>query len=196
MIYEREDQFLSYGLSFIANFMLFTLMAAMSFQPKPVELQMDPVPISIMSLPQEEEKAVEEEKEEEPPPPPPEEIPADKPEDIPKEEPKEEPKEPTPPPPPKAVPLHKLTTMPGFARRVEPVYPESLRVAGIQGQVLVEVYISAQGAIMQINVLKSDNEEFSEAVKRAIMSSSFITGRQDGKPVPVKVQIPFTFKLN
>ena len=195
MIIEKQNLFLSYGLSFFANLMLFSLMAAMSLQPKPVELKMETVPISVMTLPQQEEEVIEEKKPEPPPPPPPEEVPADKPEDIIKEEPKEAPKEP-PPPPPKAVPLHKLTTMPGFARRVEPVYPEALRVAGIQGQVLVEVFISAQGAVMEINILKSDNDEFTEAVKRAIMHSSFITGRQDGKAVPVKVQIPFTFKLN
>jgi len=187
----------AFGVSLFFNSSLLLVMAIMTIQPTPVALRLDPVPISLMQLPpEEEEKVVEEEK---PPPPPPEEIPEieeDKPKEKKIEPPKEEYKPPPPPKRPKAVPLHKLTTMPGFARKVEPVYPESLRSAGVEGKVLVEVLVTAQGAIMDIKILKSDDDEFSQAVIHAIESSSFITGRVGGKPVPVKVQIPFSFKLN
>jgi protein TonB len=192
----RQIDITAFGVSVLFNSSLLFMMAVMSMQPAPVALQLEPVPISLMQLPpDEEEKVVEEVKE--PPPPPPEETPELE-EDKPREKKTEPPKEYKPPPPkrPKAVPLHKLTTMPGFARKVEPVYPESLRSAGIEGKVLVEVVVTAQGAIMEIRILKSDNDEFSQAVINAIESSSFITGRVDGKPVPVKVQIPFSFKLN
>lgn len=191
----RQIDLTAFGVSLLFNSTLLFMMAVMSMQPDPIPLQLEPVPISLMQLPPEEEEVVEEEKE--PPPPPPEETPELE-QDKKKEARKEPPKEYEPPRPkrPKAVPLHKLTTMPGFARKVEPVYPESLRSAGIEGKVLVEVIVTAQGAVMEIRILKSDNDEFSQAVINAIESSSFITGRVDGKPVPVKVQIPFSFKLN
>jgi protein TonB len=190
-----QNDLTAFGVSLLFNSSLLLMMAVMSIQPAPVALQLESVPISLMQLPPEVEEVVEEEKE--PPPPPPEETPELE-QDKPKEKIIEPPKEQKPPPPkrPKAVPLHKLTTMPGFARKVEPVYPESLRSAGIEGKVLVEVLVTAQGAIMEIRILKSDNDEFSQAVIHAIESSSFITGRVNGKPVPVKVQIPFSFKLD
>lgn len=192
-----HDEWQSIGISLFLNFMLLVMMAAMSLERKPVELGMESFHISMVQLPHREkpllpQKEPVKKRVKKKTPPPPEEVPSETetarildkhPEETAGEE-------------GEPVPLHKLTNMPGFARRVEPVYPETERIYNREGKVLVEVTISAQGAVMDVKVLSAETERFADAVVKAVMASTFFPGYIAGKPVPVKFQIPFSFKLN
>ncbi len=89
-----------------------------------------------------------------------------------------------------------LTKKPRFSVRVEPVYPESLRASGKEGKVLVEVFLSDHGSIDDLKIIQSGGAALDNAVIRALKASRIEPGYMKDRPVPVKVQIPFVFKLS
>lgn len=91
--------------------------------------------------------------------------------------------------------VNQLTKKPSFRMRVEPAYPESLRSSGMEGKVVVEVFLSAAGAVDNTRIVASAGPMFDAAVLRAVKASRFEPGHVNGQPVPVRVQIPFAFRL-
>lgn len=78
-----------------------------------------------------------------------------------------------------------------------PVYPETLRSAGIAGQVLAEFVVDTTGmARMEtFRVLKSDHELFTASVRRALEKMRFLPAEIGGRKVPQLVQQMFVFSL-
>lgn len=75
------------------------------------------------------------------------------------------------------------------------VYPEVARRAGLEGTVIVQVIVDAQGQPTQPNVVKSVNEILDDAAVEAVMKQTFVPGRQRSRPVAVSVTIPVHFRL-
>ncbi|MCK5503556.1 MAG: energy transducer TonB [Thermodesulfovibrionia bacterium] len=92
-------------------------------------------------------------------------------------------------------PFHKLSKSPEFEVQVKPVYPPVERYAEIEARVIVEVYISKYGDVDDVKFIKSGGKHFDQAVLKAVMDSSFNPGEMDGRPVPVRVTIPYVFKF-
>lgn len=92
-------------------------------------------------------------------------------------------------------PLFKLSKMPSFSRKNEPIYPANERRAGVQATVIAEVTINELGKVLSIKILKSGGVAFDEAVKAALQQSEFSPGLIDGKPVSTRFQIPYRFSL-
>ncbi len=92
-------------------------------------------------------------------------------------------------------PFQRLEKIPSFKVQINPVYPLSERSAGVETRVIVEVYISAQGEVDDVKLVKSGGTPFDKAVAAAVRESIFEPGYMGGRPVPVKVQIPYVFKL-
>ena len=101
-----------------------------------------------------------------------------------------------PAPLPKPVPIFQLTSMPRFARYVEPEYPASMRSLGQDAIVKVEVLINSKGQPRKVTILQSGGAEFDNAVTTALMQSTFIPGNVQGKPVAVlwRTQVKFRLK--
>ena len=74
-------------------------------------------------------------------------------------------------------------------------YPESAQAKKIQGDVVMDVVIDAQGKVSDVAVVKKLADELDAAATAAIKASTFRPGLKDGKPVPVKVTITVTFRL-
>ena len=76
-----------------------------------------------------------------------------------------------------------------------PVYPERLRAAGVEGQVLVQFVVDESGSAQMntFKVLKSTDNELTDAVRRAVSSSTYIPAEVRGKKVKQLVQQPFVF---
>ncbi|HCL57862.1 MAG TPA: hypothetical protein DHW82_12770 [Spirochaetia bacterium] len=79
---------------------------------------------------------------------------------------------------------------------LQPEYPDLARNAGIEGTVVLEVYIDEDGRVRKVIVLKGIGFGCDEAAVRKVESSSFIPAKMNGKPVAVRQKITFEFKLN
>jgi protein TonB len=93
-------------------------------------------------------------------------------------------------------PIFKLTRVPGFSRKVEPIYPPTERSSGTQATVLAEVTLNSRGEVLSVRIVKSGGSRFDEAVKQALQKSSFSPGMMDTKPVATRIMVPFRFNLN
>ena len=74
-------------------------------------------------------------------------------------------------------------------------YPESAKAKKIQGDVVMDVVIDAQGKVSDVTVVKKLADELDAAATAAIRASTFRPGTKDGKPVPVKVTMTVAFRL-
>ncbi len=95
-------------------------------------------------------------------------------------------------PPPDFVPVEKE---PQIIKSVIPKYPELAQRAGIEGRVIVKIWVDKDGKPHQAIVLKSDAEIFNKPAIDAAMQYRFTPAIMNKGPVAVWVVIPFTFKL-
>lgn len=79
-------------------------------------------------------------------------------------------------------------------RRVKPAYPPIAKLAGIQGDVLIEAMISRNGTIENLRVL-SGHPTLAAAAKEAVAQWQFRPYILNGKPIEVVTQITVEFKL-
>ncbi|HEY5615660.1 MAG TPA: energy transducer TonB [Bacteroidota bacterium] len=75
------------------------------------------------------------------------------------------------------------------------VYPEIAKRAGVEGTVFVEVFIDESGSVTGTSIVKGIGAGCDEAAMKAILSTRFIPGKQQGKPVKVRMSIPISFML-
>ena len=77
-------------------------------------------------------------------------------------------------------------------------YPDQLRTANVQGEVLVQFIVDANGRFEpgSFRVLKSSHELFTQAVRTAIGSMTFTPAELRGVKVKQLVQWPFNFTLS
>ncbi|MFZ1289063.1 MAG: energy transducer TonB [Melioribacteraceae bacterium] len=75
-------------------------------------------------------------------------------------------------------------------------YPESAKVEGIEGKVLVKAVIDEVGNVESAEVEKSVNKDLDEAAISAVKLTKFTPGEKDGKFVKAEVVIPIKFKLD
>jgi len=86
--------------------------------------------------------------------------------------------------------------MPKVVEQAQPIYPEEARKAGVEGTAIVDVTIGADGAMVRCGLAAgSGNSQLDEAALQAVHVSKFAAGTRDGKPVEMKVKVPFRFKL-
>ncbi len=76
-----------------------------------------------------------------------------------------------------------------------PKYPELAQRAGIEGRVIVKIWVDKDGKPRKAVILKSDAEIFNQPAIDAAMSTRFTPAIMNKGPVAVWVVIPFTFKL-
>jgi protein TonB len=78
-----------------------------------------------------------------------------------------------------------------------PRYPSSLRVAGIEGQVIALFVVSEAGRVEleTVRFIQSDNPLFEDAVRSALERMRFVPAETGGRKVRQLVQMPFVFTL-
>jgi len=80
--------------------------------------------------------------------------------------------------------------------QAKPDYPESLRLAGIGGQVIVQFGIDATGAVQNVTVFKSDNPELDALAVGAVKKWKFKPAIKDGQPAATLImRVPITFEI-
>lgn len=78
-----------------------------------------------------------------------------------------------------------------------PQYPDILRQAGVEGDVLVTFVVDTTGRAepASLKILRSTHELFTKAVRSALPRMRFIPAEVGGKKVKQLVQQPFTFTI-
>jgi TonB family protein len=78
-----------------------------------------------------------------------------------------------------------------------PRYPDSLRVAGREGEVLMQFVVDQSGSVEigTVKVLRSTDPQFSAAVTHALPTFRFQPAAVQGQAVRQLVQMPFVFSL-
>jgi len=75
------------------------------------------------------------------------------------------------------------------------VYPQSAIRDGIEGKVIVAVWIPKKGKATKAKIVSSTNHIFDQAAFSAVMTyQGFIPAKQDNQPVGCWLQIPINFK--
>ncbi len=76
------------------------------------------------------------------------------------------------------------------------VYPEIAKRAGVEGRLYISFVVRSTGEITDISVIKGLGAGLDEEAVRVVKSMpKWKPGKQNGKPVSVKVSIPMVFKL-
>jgi TonB family protein len=75
------------------------------------------------------------------------------------------------------------------------VYPEMAKKAGIEGKVLIRVYVQKNGKPLKTIIQQSDSQMLNQAAVDAVMKSVFTPGIQNGQPIGCWVTIPIVFSL-
>lgn len=102
---------------------------------------------------------------------------------------------PAPPPPTGPVPVGGRIKEPSKLRYVPPVYPAIAQQARIEGTVMIEAVIGVDGRVKEARVLES-KAFLDEAALTAVRQWLFTPTTLNGVPVPVKMTVRVTFKLN
>lgn len=79
----------------------------------------------------------------------------------------------------------------------KPSYPERLRSANVEGQVLVQFVVDERGipVMSTFKVLKSTHADLTESVRSAVTTTSFHAAEVRGQRVRQLVQQPFIFAV-
>ena len=92
--------------------------------------------------------------------------------------------------------LRELDTAPKPTVRRAPVYPFSLRRAGITGDALISFVVGSDGSIRQEEVVSATHPEFGEAALKAVQQWTFAPGQKAGMPVNVRLRVPIVFSIS
>jgi protein TonB len=99
---------------------------------------------------------------------------------------------PAPPPPPVSADGIEPAVL---ASRVEPVYPEGARRAGIQGLVELEVVISAEGRVSSVEVVRGLPFGLSDSAASAVRRWKYVPARGKNGPVASRKTVRILFQL-
>jgi protein TonB len=79
----------------------------------------------------------------------------------------------------------------------QPRYPDLLRKAGVEGEVLAQFVVEPDGTadVRSFKVLKQSHDLFAQAVRNALPQMRFKPALVGGKPVRQLVQQPFSFSM-
>jgi TonB family protein len=93
------------------------------------------------------------------------------------------------------APFRPVEKEPKIVKRVEPKYPEAAIRAGIEGMVVLNVWVDRLGRVRKTVVLKSTAPILDASAREAAMLWVFSPGIMQHNPVSVWVSIPFYFRL-
>lgn len=96
------------------------------------------------------------------------------------------------------LPQHKITEVPVFPVKEvlsKVVYPSMAYKQGIEGTVILELFIDDEGNIRKIEVLKDPGHGFAEAAVAAFDGIMCTPATANGKPVAVRYRYPIRFKI-
>ena len=78
-----------------------------------------------------------------------------------------------------------------------PTYPELLRQAGVEGRVVLEAVVDTTGRVVvqSIALVSTTHPAFVEPARQALLKTLFRPALAGGKPVRLRVRIPYDFTI-
>ena len=78
-----------------------------------------------------------------------------------------------------------------------PTYPELLRQAGVEGQVVFEALVDTTGRVeaTSIALIAATHHGFVASARQALLATLFRPARVGGRAVPMLVRVPFAFAI-
>ncbi|MCX6907350.1 MAG: energy transducer TonB, partial [Verrucomicrobia bacterium] len=122
----------------------------------------------------------------EPPPPP---LPSPQPSGP------DKPVRPPPPPPTGPISVGEAEQARKLIHKVTPQYPQIAKALRIQGTVVLEVVIRADGLVKSTRVLSGGKTALSEAAQSAVRAWRYAPTMQNGYLMEVKTQVEIKFTL-
>ncbi len=74
--------------------------------------------------------------------------------------------------------------------------PDTAWEAGVEGKVFLDIVVDEQGNVSDAKVLRGLGAGLDEEALRVVRQAKFMSGRQGGKAVKVRMTLPILFKLN
>jgi protein TonB len=96
--------------------------------------------------------------------------------------------------------MHRLSRTPLFDENAiiaDLVYPPIAQRSGIEGRVILELFVDRNGMVQRIDILREDPEGrgFGEAAVRAFTGRKGQPAIANGQPVSARYRYPVTFKI-
>jgi protein TonB len=88
-----------------------------------------------------------------------------------------------------------VVTPPIRIRTVSPEYPTVARAAALEGDVLVQAVVSADGKVRDVQVLQAVHPVLDEAARKAVLQYEYTPGRRNGIPESAVMRITVSFRL-
>lgn len=85
---------------------------------------------------------------------------------------------------------------PVATRTVAPIHPPGLKKELVNGEVVLECLVDVAGGVQEIKVIKESHPGFAAAAEEALRQWEFKPGAIDGQPAPVRIRVPFDFRLS
>lgn len=79
-------------------------------------------------------------------------------------------------------------------RAIQQYYPPALRRAGTTGSVTVRMRVGVDGRPTEIHILQSTDPRFDDATMQVVRRLRFEPARENGRPVPVWVEVPIQWR--
>lgn len=98
------------------------------------------------------------------------------------------------------LPIHKVSDPPRFDEKdimSSLVYPPIALRSGIEGRVILELFVDRNGEVQRISILQENPKDrgFGEAAVRAFTDRKGTPARANGEPVSARYRYPVTFKI-
>jgi len=98
------------------------------------------------------------------------------------------------------LPMHLLSTSPQFDERAITsalVFPPIALRSGIEGRVILELFVDRTGTVQRITILREEPEDrgFGEAAARAFTGRKGIPATSNGEPVSARFRYPVVFRI-
>lgn len=87
------------------------------------------------------------------------------------------------------------TTPPSLVREIKPIYTEEARRRGVEGDVLLEVVVRADGAVGAVRIVRALGAGLDQRAVDAVRQWVFSPARRFGAPVDVLVEVAVEFRL-
>jgi len=86
---------------------------------------------------------------------------------------------------------------PGVVTKTPPIYPDLARIAGVEGDVYLDILVDKEGRVRDVQVIRASgtNVGFEEAAVEAVKKWTFFPAIQNGKPVACWLTQPIKFQV-